>query len=93
MREQTTRDRLGSVESIAMTWGGALSLGVHVLDEADIPSVYRQVQQMHARVEAQGRCRLDIAVVKEDGPKGFTRSLYPVRSYPCQLPLALDNGF
>ncbi|CAM6099515.1 unnamed protein product [Calypogeia fissa] len=97
----TTRDRLAAVESTAMSWSGAMSIAVHVWDEADIPSVYQQAQQLHARMEVLGRCRLDIVVVTEDDPEGFTRNLYPVngmrnvawRMATTKLIILLDADF
>lgn len=83
VEEQTSADRLPAVEATCLTWGGAIVVAVHVRLQSEFASVYEVVKQLHARVEEQSGCRLDIQFVTEDGfetDKEALNALYPVRS-------------
>ncbi|CAM6089181.1 unnamed protein product [Calypogeia fissa] len=79
----TTADRLPAVRMTALRWSGAMAVVVLVRVRSDIPTVYGTLREIYEVVEAEGRCRLHIQVVIEDGFKHdeeALRALYPINS-------------
>lgn len=73
-----TLDRISRLEAQSAAWGGALSAAV-LLPARGIGRAKRRLSALHARVEAEGRCRLDLTLL---------RNLEP----PCQPPLVPINS-
>ncbi|KAG6544442.1 hypothetical protein Mapa_014080 [Marchantia paleacea] len=80
---QTSADRLMAVERTAKTWTGEMVVAVHVMARNETENVYKKLSGLHRRIEALGRCRLNIYFAMEDGfesPEEAAKALYPVNA-------------
>lgn len=83
-RFQASADRLPAIEAMATSWGGAMCVAIHISSMSELKQLYPKLRDLHARIEAQHHCRLDVCVATEDGLSTDTPSpaaLYPVSKY------------
>lgn len=72
---QCSLDRIFQLEEQCTHWAGVTSVAVFVPLQIPLPEAENQLRDLFVRVEAQGSCRLDIAVVRDNEV-----------SYTCQCP-------
>ncbi|OAE18775.1 hypothetical protein AXG93_2396s1260 [Marchantia polymorpha subsp. ruderalis] len=79
----TTMDRFPAVEMTAFRWSGPMVLVVLVRVLSELESTYAKLELLHSRVEAEGRCRLQIQIAIEEGFRNdgqALQALYPINS-------------
>ncbi|KAG6552037.1 hypothetical protein Mapa_006343 [Marchantia paleacea] len=80
---QASADRLPAIEAMATSWGGAMCVAIHIRSISELKQLYPKLRDLHARIEAQDHCRLDVCVATEDGLSTDTPSpaaLYPINA-------------